>query len=155
MYNLQVLATLIGNHFTRKPTASLVLTKCWKWELMLTTNFGNQCQTVTKFGSQNFGYQIWFCTRLFTKVSLKITYLKLNWILPGAKELSVKITSPHWNFTCPHWLLPAGGPVWMSWTAGVISQGIIMPRHQKWILHPFCFIAPAWQYCQRNLLQQL
>ena len=31
---------------------------------MLATNFGNLCQTVTKIDSQNFGYQIWFCTRL-------------------------------------------------------------------------------------------
>ena len=39
-----------------------VLTKCWNWEVILTTNFGSLCQMATKFGSQNFGYQIWFCT---------------------------------------------------------------------------------------------
>ena len=49
---------------TREPTASPVLTKWWKSELMLTTNFGSLCPKVTKVGSQNFGYQIWFCTRL-------------------------------------------------------------------------------------------
>ena len=64
------LATLIGNHLTREPTVSPVLTKCWNLELMLTTNFGSQCQTVTKFGSQNFGCQIWFCTRLISDKSL-------------------------------------------------------------------------------------
>ena len=31
---------------------------------MLSTNFGSLCPKVTNFGSQNFGYQIWFCTRL-------------------------------------------------------------------------------------------
>ena len=41
-----------------------MLTKCWKSELLLATNFGSLCPKVTNFGSQNFGYQIWFCTRL-------------------------------------------------------------------------------------------
>ena len=45
---------------TREPTASPVLTKWWIWELMLSTNFGSLCPKVTSFGSQNFGYQIWF-----------------------------------------------------------------------------------------------
>ena len=31
---------------------------------MLATNFGGLCPKVTNFGCQNFGYQIWFCTRL-------------------------------------------------------------------------------------------
>ena len=31
---------------------------------MLATNYGSLCPNVTNFGSQNFGYQIWFCTRL-------------------------------------------------------------------------------------------
>ena len=31
---------------------------------MLATNFGSLCPEVTNFGSQNFGYQIWFCIRL-------------------------------------------------------------------------------------------
>ena len=61
--NLEGLATLIGSHLTREPTASPVLTKGWKSELMLATNFGSLCPKVTKVGSQNFGYQIWFCTR--------------------------------------------------------------------------------------------
>ena len=34
---------------------------------MLATNFGNYAQTVTKVGSQNFAYQIWFCTKLIIK----------------------------------------------------------------------------------------
>ena len=45
---------------------SRCLTKWWKSELMLATNFGSLCPKVTKVGSQNFGYQIWFCTRLIT-----------------------------------------------------------------------------------------
>ena len=49
---LQVWATFIGSHLTRDPTASPVLTKWWNGELMLATNFGNLCQTVTKVGSQ-------------------------------------------------------------------------------------------------------
>ena len=54
----------IGSHLTREPTASPVVTKWCNWELILATNFGNLCPKVTKVGSQNFGYQIWFCTRL-------------------------------------------------------------------------------------------
>ena len=45
-------ATLIGSHLTREPTASPVLTKWWMWELMLATNFGSPLQMVTKVGSQ-------------------------------------------------------------------------------------------------------
>ena len=64
---LEGLATLIGSHLTREPQkASPLLTKWWNWELMLATNFCSLCPKVTNFGSQNFGYQIWFCTRLFT-----------------------------------------------------------------------------------------
>ena len=65
---LEGLAILIGSHLTREPTASPVLTKCWKSELMLATNFDNLCPKVTTFGSQNFGYQIWFCTRLISVI---------------------------------------------------------------------------------------
>ena len=36
----------------REPTASPVLTKWWKWELILATNFGSHVQMVTKFGGQ-------------------------------------------------------------------------------------------------------
>ena len=59
-----MLATLIGSHLTREPIASPVLTKRWKWELMLATNSGSLCPEATNFGSQNLGYQIWLCTRL-------------------------------------------------------------------------------------------
>ena len=57
-------AIFIGSHLTREPTGSPVLAKWGNLELMLATNFGNLCQTVTKVSSKNFGYQIWFCTRL-------------------------------------------------------------------------------------------
>ena len=64
---LEGMTTLIGSHLTREPTASPVLTKWWKSKLMLATNFGSLCPKVTKtVGSQNFGYQICFCTRLFS-----------------------------------------------------------------------------------------
>ena len=45
-------ATLIGSHLKREPTASLVLTKWLVWELILATNFGSPLQMVTKVGSQ-------------------------------------------------------------------------------------------------------
>ena len=35
----------------------------------MATNFGNWCPKVTNFGSQNFGYQIWFCTWLLMGAS--------------------------------------------------------------------------------------
>ena len=60
-----MLATLIGSHLTKEPTGSPVLTKWWNRELMLATNFGSLCPNVTNIGSQNFGYQIWFCTILY------------------------------------------------------------------------------------------
>ena len=50
--NLQVWATVIGSHLKEEPTASPVLTKWWKLELTLATNFGNHAQMVTKFGGQ-------------------------------------------------------------------------------------------------------
>ena len=64
------MATLIGSHLTREPTSSPVLIKCWNWELILSTNFGSLCPKVTNFGtgSQSFGYQIWFCTRLLNRL---------------------------------------------------------------------------------------
>ena len=46
------MATYIGSHLTREPTASPVLTKWWIQELMLTTNFGSSLQMVTKVGRQ-------------------------------------------------------------------------------------------------------
>ena len=61
---LEGLATWIGSHMTREPTASPVFTKWWKSKLMLVTNFGSLCPKVTKVGSQNYGYHIWLCTRL-------------------------------------------------------------------------------------------
>ena len=57
---------------TREPTSSPVSTKWWKSELMLATNFGSLCPKVTKVGSQNFGYQIWFCTRHRSKETSKL-----------------------------------------------------------------------------------
>ena len=52
MSNLQVRATVIGSHLKKEPTASPVLTKWWKLELTLATNFGSHAQMVTKFGGQ-------------------------------------------------------------------------------------------------------
>ena len=60
MSNLQVWATIIGSHLTRKPTANPVLTKWWNLELTFAANFGSHAQMVTKVGGQNlatkFGY---------------------------------------------------------------------------------------------------
>ena len=50
--NLQVWATIIGSHLTRKPIGSPVLTKCWNLELTLATNFGSHAQMATNFGGQ-------------------------------------------------------------------------------------------------------
>ena len=47
-----MLATLIGSHLSREPTASPKYTKQWNWELTLATNFGSHGQMVTKFGGQ-------------------------------------------------------------------------------------------------------
>ena len=57
-------------YLAREPTERPVFTKWWKSELMLATNFGSLYPKVINFGSQNFGYQIWFCTRLWMFLSL-------------------------------------------------------------------------------------
>ena len=60
-----------------------MLTKWWNWELMLATDFGSLCPKVTNFGSQNFGYQIWFYTRLIITrpVFMKCLTSGRNWIV--------------------------------------------------------------------------
>ena len=50
--NLQVWVNINGSHLEREPITSPVLTKCWNWELTLTTNFGSHAQMVTKFVGQ-------------------------------------------------------------------------------------------------------
>ena len=45
-------ATVIGSHLKKEPTVSPVLTKWWKLELTLATNFGSHAQMVTKFSGQ-------------------------------------------------------------------------------------------------------
>ena len=65
-----MLATVIGSHLTREPTASPVLTKWWKLERTLATNFGNHACTNGWWPKFGFGYQIWFCTRLISVEAL-------------------------------------------------------------------------------------
>ena len=81
---LEGLTSLIGSHLTREPTANPVLSKWLKWELMLVTNFGSLCPKVTNFGSQTFGYQIWFCTRLF---KLRSPNLDQSYKIPWLRSL--------------------------------------------------------------------
>ena len=38
----------------------------------MATNIGSLCPEVTNFSSPNFGYQLWFCTRLINMLSLSI-----------------------------------------------------------------------------------
>ena len=73
-----------------------MLTKWWKSELMLATNFGSLCPKVTKVGSQNFGYQIWFCTRLL-RASLTIS----KFTLAQAKAWGFMKTN---SINCPQWV---------------------------------------------------
>ena len=55
-----------------------MLTKWWNWELMLATNFGTLWTEVTNFGSQNFGYQIWFIAKqAVPKIGNNVKYNKL------------------------------------------------------------------------------
>ena len=72
---------VIGSHLTREPTLSPVLNKCGNWELMLSTKFGSLCPKVTNFGSQNFGYQIWLCTRLGIVVACVCVCVCINHLL--------------------------------------------------------------------------
>ena len=50
---------------------------------MLATNFGSLCPEATNFGSQNLGYQIWFCTRL---------YINNTWVICCRVQ-----GRPHWT----------------------------------------------------------
>ena len=60
---------------------------------MLATNFGSLCPEVTNFGSQNFGYQIWFCTRLFSEILIEIQTFSF-------KEMQLKLLSAKWHPFC-------------------------------------------------------
>ena len=103
---LEGLATLIGSHLTREPTASPVLTKWWKWELILATNFGSLCPEVTNYGSQNFGYQIWFVPDcLKYREYLQKLYSLDTWCLTEKTNLlRSDTTSNRINHTaCPIW----------------------------------------------------
>ena len=71
--DLQVWATIIGSHLTRKPISSPVLTKCWNLELTLATNFGSHAQMATKFGGQILATKFGFvpdCSGHYHKTSL-------------------------------------------------------------------------------------
>ena len=65
---LEVWATFIGIHLTTEPAVSTVVTKCWNWELILATNFGNQCTNGHHWWWPKFGCQLWLCTRLISYV---------------------------------------------------------------------------------------
>ena len=98
---LEGLATLIGSHLTREPTGRPVLTKWWKSELMLATSFGSLCPKVTNFGSQKFGYQIWFCTRLITVNDVSGHLLQaLSWVWRSLRPVDIQASNlegfRHW-----------------------------------------------------------
>ena len=119
-----------SNCVTNEPTASPVLTKRWYWELILATNFGSLCQTVTKVGSRNVGYQIWFCTR----VILFTTKTKGKYRLLGTLS-EIYISEMMWiicarlficnrNGTRPKVLfIPAG--VFLAYPSGYCWQAVI------------------------------
>ena len=104
---LEGLTTLIGSHLTRQPTASPVLTKWWKSELMLATNFGSLCPKVTKAGSQNFGYQIWYCTRLLTKDCTTMVQV-MAWCLMAPCQATSwnNVNQLLWCHKCCHCRIP-------------------------------------------------
>ena len=136
-----MLATLIGNHLTREPTASHVLTKSWHLELMLTTNFGSLCPEVTNFGSQNFGYQIWFCTGLLIcdnnrQFICHLLRQNINWIswiqsklyvLPLVIKIVINFSSPicrNYSDICLsglHSLLPSD-TIWQHRYGSTLTQ---------------------------------
>ena len=69
---------------------------------MLATNFGSLCPEVTNFGSQHFGYQIWFCTRLDI-----VTYFTSSCTLWS------------WSDTCT--FLPFSPPDWRGYCCNSLS----------------------------------
>ena len=56
-----------GSHLKKEPTASPVLTKWWKLEL-----------TCYQIWWPNFGYQIWFCTRLLIESKWCIMHICIS-----------------------------------------------------------------------------
>ena len=54
---------------------------------MVSANFGSLCPNVTNFGSQNFGYQIWFCTRLVQE-NFKLSWSSWLLVASGAAVAS-------------------------------------------------------------------
>ena len=66
---------------------------------MLATNFGSLCPEVTNFGSQHFGYQIWFCTRLLISHWGRVTHICVsdltsigsdNGLSPGRRQAVIR-----------------------------------------------------------------
>ena len=59
---------------------------------------------------------------------------------------NVKITSPHWNLTCPQWLLPAFGRwvVWMLWT--VSDWWIPLRKGLSWWCHQMETLPRYWPF---------
>ena len=105
---LEGLSTSIGSHLTREPTTSPVSTKWWKSELMLATNFGSLCPKVTNFGSQNFGYQILFCTRLLM-VANGVRHISQHRfiMMTSSNGNNFRVTGPLWGESTGHrWISP-------------------------------------------------
>ena len=67
---------------------------------MLATKFGSLCPKVTKVGRQNFGYQIWFCTRLF--IISNFNYCPVVWMFTSKSSLNKleNIQKPALRFVC-------------------------------------------------------
>ena len=84
--NLQVWATIIGSHLTRKPTASSALTKWWNLELTLATNFGSHTQMVTKIGGQILATKFGFVPECW---ALSVCVFQLSITNLGATALQV------------------------------------------------------------------
>ena len=82
------------------------------WELMF-SNFGSLCPNVTNFGSQTFGYQIWFCTRLTSHRNGRQWWANVKcaciWRQPGKNYHDYQSLKSLWTGPGRSWIAgPAG-----------------------------------------------
>ena len=148
-------ATVIGSHLKKERTASPVLTKWWKLELTLATNFGNHAQMVTKFGGQilatKFGFVPDWWNPLDFSNSQHDFIEEVYW-----SDVICQLQSADWSVSrwdC--WLLTLNvrGPSYLGLTRSIswllMPWLLASPGHQQpWYL--LCKIGKSWSYTRKD-----
>ena len=121
---------LVAKILTKEPTASPVFTKWWNCELMLATNLPilvTYAQMVTKVGSQNFDYQIWFCTKLLM-FGIRPAGLILC-MRPANERQYYSVTPSHWLGAYTEWALDQGHQQAQAWSIVTCGYRVVVGTH--------------------------